>query len=426
MDRLIAQRKTVYLLTLDEGARAAESTNIDGLHILDQLATLGISIGYRVPRVADGVQDRQDGPFLSPHRSARESMSSSTRETEDRRDTVDRTDQEEKAEKEITRSLLLRPKFSGLKGESWRAYKMEWESYIQISGLRKCSEEFQKLALFNMLSGPALQRAQILKPTSEKFLECEGHEPYLALISELFNPSKERSLLRTEFKKRSQRRGESVADFWATKLALFYESYHDFNLPFIILLESTLEGLTSDHVKKAITESSQKNEEELQACILKSVSDSAVLYSLGVQGYGSNTRLSRDMENLQAISDRKEFRERGRGRTRGGGSSDPRRPQRDLSEVVCWACDKKGHYSQDCRSKGQKSGGKPSQGSKGGRGGPSNRRSRGNRPGRGRGRGRNQQGVRAVGQEDSEQEDQQPTQHPDDQWGSFWGESDQD
>ena len=110
---------------------------------------------------------------------------------------------------------------------------MEWESYVQISGLRKCSDEFQKLALFNMLSGPALQRAQTLKPTSAKFTECEGHDAYLALISELFNPSKEKSLLRTEFKKRFQKRGESVADYFATKLALFYESYADYNLPYI-------------------------------------------------------------------------------------------------------------------------------------------------------------------------------------------------
>ena len=138
------------------------------------------------------------------------------------------------------------------------------------------------MALYSQLAGPALQRAQVLKPGSPKYQECEGHDDYLTVASELFNPSKEKSLIRSEFKKRVQKRGESVADYFATKLSLFYEAYQDYNTPFIILLEAVMDGLSSDHIKKAIQQSSPETEEDLQACILKAVSDGSVLYSLGV------------------------------------------------------------------------------------------------------------------------------------------------
>ena len=211
MEHLVTQRRMAYLLTLDEGEREAQGQAIDAMDILQRLEKLGISIGYAVPR-QDGAAARQPGQFLPEGRGSsredRESTSSSSRETVEER----AAETEEKAEREITRSLLLRTRFSGLKGESWRSYRMEWEGYVQISGLRKCSDEFQKLALFNQLAGPALQRAQTIKPASAKFLACEDHDSYLSIISELFCPAKEKSLLRTEFKKRFQKRGESVAD----------------------------------------------------------------------------------------------------------------------------------------------------------------------------------------------------------------------
>ena len=89
MENLMAQRKAAYLLTLEEGAREAEGTVIDGLDVLQQLERIGLSIGYRAPGVADGAQVRQEGQFLPQprgpaDRSARESTSSSTRGTEDR------------------------------------------------------------------------------------------------------------------------------------------------------------------------------------------------------------------------------------------------------------------------------------------------------------------------------------------------------
>ena len=88
MENLVAQRRTAYLLTLDEGEREAQGQAIDGMDILQRLEKLGISIGYLVPR-QDGAA-RQPGQFLPEgrgpaNREARESTSSSSRETVEER-----------------------------------------------------------------------------------------------------------------------------------------------------------------------------------------------------------------------------------------------------------------------------------------------------------------------------------------------------
>ena len=359
------------------------------------------------------------------------------------------TDEQLAAAEKVVRQIPHVLKYSGEKNDlSWRAWRLHEQNFRTLSPhLKNTSNRFQKTCLMSLLTGRALQSAQSLGPGSAKWRSSRGYDDFLLHLQEMFNPQRESLLVRQEFAQRRQGRDESVTEFLAVKSALFRDGYSAEGRPFCVFRDSVMKGLRSTYVKKCITQAHPQTEQELTDIALKAVSENALLWELGCSDEQGQTkssgRLSRPFDSSINSMQGRGGSDRGRSRGRGRGAGRGKAPQggaADSSQVECWSCGKKGHFSRECRSKpnpgkqGVSSTGQQGQGGQGARGG---RRGRGRASGRGRGRGgrggRGNRGgrggrVRAVdGQGDYDQSgDGELIAEVEEggQWDSIWDETD--
>ena len=278
--------------------------------------------------------------------------------------------QQEMANSNFQRALNSVPTYDG-KHQPFREHLtnfLAWKSARNIIEHREA-----KTALCYSLKNSAQTRIRAFLPGTAAFDNASTFETYLGQISEIFEPSSERGLSRSEFLAYTQSPNEDVGNYLAVKFSLWEIAYGTEERSYQTLRSNVIKGLWNTVIKRTVSRMVLKDQEELRQGIFQAVAAERECF---LNGYAESTSLDGlravTITNASNRSDGAEPMEvdalwdgnKKKDRVQPGRGQQPARKE----TRSCHRCQRPGHIQKDCRAKtdhkGRKLGDQKGSGSK--------------------------------------------------------------
>ena len=192
------------------------------------------------------------------------------------------------------------PKFSGRKGERWAYHVHALRIWAAANDLpNNATENQQKLAILQSLTGPAMRAVELHGPGKPSFAAAQGAEGFITVITTVFMPQAESNLARMDFESYKQSADEPISAYGTTKLSLYHQSEPNVAArSFAYLRNQMLQGIYSGHVKAEVIRLDPQTEEDLLNYMTTCVGRAREAYQLGcgivanLDGLASTTRMT--------------------------------------------------------------------------------------------------------------------------------------
>ena len=259
------------------------------------------------------------------------------------------------------RALNSVPIYSGT-GRPFREHVTNFSSWRKARGITDVEQS--KLALAYSLRDSAQTRVRAFLPDSAGWEAATTFEGYLASITEIFCPTQEQGLSRSEFLAYNQGPQEDVGTFISIKYSLFELAYSPNERSFQTLRSAVLKGLYNPVIKRTVARQSVTDEESLRKAIFQAVAAERECFlggyaespnldglkSVTLNNYRSSQPSAEPME-VDALNwganKGKADQQAGRGQGQSSGKKEAR---------ACHRCHRTGHLQRDCVAKTDKAG----------------------------------------------------------------------
>ena len=230
---------------------------------------------------------------------------------------------------------------------AWRVFMHEWTRWYNINAIDEAGAEFSKRALLLAMKGSAAEITSLVGPGTAVWInhvhfQDQAGPPfvqgYATALKELFEPSAESDLAKTNFCVAKQGTTEDISGFVAHKEALFKSAYGEKG-PVDIYIDECITAMHSRVVKRIVKRARPWTMEALRNEAINAVADERAALAAG---YGESTSYA------------------GLAATTTTGLTQQQEPM-DITamEVMkveaytgrCHTCDKPGHFARNCPKK---------------------------------------------------------------------------
>ena len=229
-------------------------------------------------------------------------------------------------------------------GQSFRRHLNNFKLWKISRGIE--DNGLAKIALAQSMRDSAAERTRHVEPGTAHFEAAETYSQYEELVSNIFQPSGERALSRTEFEAYKQGCNEDVGSYLSIKTSLYQIAFAPGERSFISLRTAVVKGLYSNVIKRMTMRQRPETEEELHRVVCDCVAAEREAFT---EGFAESTSL----DGLRAIS--QTFKAEGGGHTdeamdisemrhaQAGGKKNPDRK--------CYRCQSSSHMIKNCPKK---------------------------------------------------------------------------